>query len=206
MTLDADSGPNLLMDWHESTDSRRWVRAGIGSVVVHILLVLLAFWVAGLDGPRAQERPRNREQYSACDFDRPVRSHAESSQQKQSEQGSERGGFEAAPGVGTALASGSGSARFSTRPRRKRPRSAARPAHPIRLRSRLPPRPRRRRRPLACRRLSRPRSSRRRSPSSHFETPGQQGTSPVHGLAKLQLPKTSLEDAIHDVARGRPPG
>jgi TonB family protein len=38
-------------------------------------------------------------------------------------------------------------------------------------------------------------------PKLAFETPGQQGTSQVHSLAKLPLPKTSLEDAIHDVAR-----
>ena len=38
-------------------------------------------------------------------------------------------------------------------------------------------------------------------PKLAFETPGQQGTGAVHSLAKLPLPKTTLEDAIHDVAR-----
>jgi hypothetical protein len=57
MSFDADSGPNLLMDWHESTDSNRWVRAGAGSVVVHVLLLLLAFWVAGLAPPKIATVP-----------------------------------------------------------------------------------------------------------------------------------------------------
>src|ERR1039458_9515408 len=57
MALDADSGPNLLMDWHESTDSRRWVRAGIGSVAVHILLLLIAFGIASLAPPTPRSVP-----------------------------------------------------------------------------------------------------------------------------------------------------
>ena len=46
-----DSGPNLLMDWQESTASRRWLRAGIGSAVVHIFLISAAFLLAQLDTP-----------------------------------------------------------------------------------------------------------------------------------------------------------
>ena len=46
-----DSGPNLLMDWQESTRSRDWLRATIGSVVVHILLLIGAILLAQLDTP-----------------------------------------------------------------------------------------------------------------------------------------------------------
>ena len=46
-----DSGPNLLMDWHESRDARPWLGAGIGSVVVHIFLVIGAILLAQLDTP-----------------------------------------------------------------------------------------------------------------------------------------------------------
>jgi TonB family protein len=51
MNSAVDSGPNLLMDWHESTGSRRWLRAGIGSAAVHIFLVTGAILLAQLDTP-----------------------------------------------------------------------------------------------------------------------------------------------------------
>ena len=52
MIPDADSGPNLLLDWHASTDSPRWLKAGVGSVVVHIVLFVLAFLVGSLEPPQ----------------------------------------------------------------------------------------------------------------------------------------------------------
>ena len=45
----ADSGPNLLLDWHESTESPRWIPAGIGSLVVHIVLFLFVIAISKLD-------------------------------------------------------------------------------------------------------------------------------------------------------------
>lgn len=51
MDLDTGPGPNLLMDWHESTDSRRWLRAGIGSVLVHIVIFLFALALFNIDVP-----------------------------------------------------------------------------------------------------------------------------------------------------------
>ncbi len=52
LSSDADAGPSLLLDWHESTDPRRWVRAGIGSVIVHIVLFLGALGIGTLDAPQ----------------------------------------------------------------------------------------------------------------------------------------------------------
>ena len=46
-----DSGPNLLMDWHESTGSWGWLRSAIGSLVFHIGLVIGAILLAQLDTP-----------------------------------------------------------------------------------------------------------------------------------------------------------
>ena len=51
MSSTVDSGPNLLMDWHESRDSRDWFRAGTGSVIIHIFLVTGAILLAQLDTP-----------------------------------------------------------------------------------------------------------------------------------------------------------
>src|SRR6202035_1173235 len=46
-----DSGPDLLMDWHESTGSRDWLRSAIGSVIVHIGLVTGAILLGQLETP-----------------------------------------------------------------------------------------------------------------------------------------------------------
>ena len=45
----ADSGPNLLLDWHESAESPRWIPAGIGSMIVHILLFLFVIGISKFD-------------------------------------------------------------------------------------------------------------------------------------------------------------
>jgi TonB family protein len=51
MSSALDSGPNLLMDWHESTGPRDWLRSAIGSVIFHIGLVIGAILLAQLDTP-----------------------------------------------------------------------------------------------------------------------------------------------------------
>ena len=55
MSSGADSGPNLLLDWHESDDSRRYWRAGIGSLVVHAAIFALVFVLASLSGPAPKQ-------------------------------------------------------------------------------------------------------------------------------------------------------
>jgi TonB family protein len=45
----ADSGPNLLLDWQKSTVETRWVRAGIGSLLVHIVLFLFVIAIGQID-------------------------------------------------------------------------------------------------------------------------------------------------------------
>jgi TonB family protein len=55
MTSGADSGPNLLLDWHESIDSQRYWRAGVGSLIVHAGIIALVFLLASLSVPT----PRN---------------------------------------------------------------------------------------------------------------------------------------------------
>ena len=52
MSSGVDSGPNLLMDWDESVGERHWVPAGIGSLVVHTILVTGAILLAQLDTPQ----------------------------------------------------------------------------------------------------------------------------------------------------------
>jgi hypothetical protein len=51
MNPSADSGPNFLLDWHESGNSRRYWRAGIGSLVVHAGIFAMVLTLASLSGP-----------------------------------------------------------------------------------------------------------------------------------------------------------
>src|SRR5260370_33320015 len=51
MTSAVDPGPNLLLDWHESRDRSGYLRAGIGSIAVHAVLITMAF-TAGAVSPR----------------------------------------------------------------------------------------------------------------------------------------------------------
>jgi len=55
MSLGADSGPNFVLDWHESDDSRRYWRAGIGSFVVHCGLFAMVIAIASLSGPAPKQ-------------------------------------------------------------------------------------------------------------------------------------------------------
>ena len=51
MSVDADSGPNLLLDWHQGTESVPWLRDGAASLAVHAVLVPLLIWVATMEIP-----------------------------------------------------------------------------------------------------------------------------------------------------------
>src|ERR1700678_1655320 len=51
MSSGADSGPNFVLDWHEFDDSRRFWRAGIGTLVVHAAIIALVFVLSSLSGP-----------------------------------------------------------------------------------------------------------------------------------------------------------
>jgi len=55
MTSSADSGPNFLLDWHESADSNRYWRAAIGTLVVHAGIFALVVFLASLNGPAVRE-------------------------------------------------------------------------------------------------------------------------------------------------------
>src|SRR6202453_1646527 len=55
MTSGADSGPNFLLDWHESGDPHRYWRAAIGTLVVHAGIVALVFLLASLSGPALKQ-------------------------------------------------------------------------------------------------------------------------------------------------------
>jgi TonB family protein len=49
MNSGTDSGPNLLLDWQDSPGSRRWLSAGLGSLLVHILLFAFVLAISSID-------------------------------------------------------------------------------------------------------------------------------------------------------------
>ena len=51
MTSNVDTGPNLLMSWGEPVGAARVLRAGIGSVAIHVALFFIAIALASLQTP-----------------------------------------------------------------------------------------------------------------------------------------------------------
>jgi TonB family protein len=55
MDQSVDTGPSLLLNWHEPEENSRWVRAGIGTVVVHVIFFGIFTFLASLDTPKLLE-------------------------------------------------------------------------------------------------------------------------------------------------------
>jgi TonB family protein len=200
MGLEADSGPNLLMDWNESRDARRWLRAGIGSVVFHILLLLVAFWVAGLDAPVPRSVPEivsNIQRVTLIvpsDLTQKAPNKSKVSKEVNVEDLKPR------PASQQRLPPTPAARIFRPpAPQRTVTPQPGTPDPPKLTAAATPPPP-----PLAAGapQAKPPEIQPEEKPKLAFETPGQQGTSRVQGLSKLQLPKSTVQDAIHDVVRG----
>jgi TonB family protein len=57
MTTGADSGPNFLLDWHQSADSNRYWRAAVGTLIIHAAIIALVLWLGTFSGPVFQGGP-----------------------------------------------------------------------------------------------------------------------------------------------------
>jgi TonB family protein len=208
MTSGADSGPNLLLDWHESRDSRGYWRAGIGSVLVHIVVVPIVFLLATLGGPAPRESTR-----IYPDFRQAV--HLVLPQdltQKEPNKGKlakEINVEDLKPKPPT--------------PKRLPPAPAVRAFKPPNPQAPGPPQPAPPRvveppkietpvtaqnaPPLPPALVGTPKAPTTQiqpveQPKLAFETPGQNGPSEYKGQAKLTPPKASVQDAIRDIVRG----
>jgi len=49
MNTQVDSGPDLLLDWHKVQEPPHYLRAGVWSIVVHIVLLSCLLGLLGLD-------------------------------------------------------------------------------------------------------------------------------------------------------------
>jgi TonB family protein len=210
MSSGAQSGPNFLLDWHESDDARRYWRAGIGTLVVHAAIFALVIALASLSGP-----PPKQGTDIVPDFRQAVRLILPSDLTQK------------APNKDKVAKEVSVEALKPRPPSRERlppppPVRAFQPPNPA------PPGPRQS--PVAPRiaeppKIETPVTAQNappalpalsgtpkappppqiqpvEQPKLAFETPGQNGPSENKGQAKLNPPKTNVQDVIHDLARG----
>jgi TonB family protein len=209
MNSGADPGPNFVLDWHEFDDSRRYWRAGIGTLVVHAGILALVILLAGLSGPAPKQGteiiPDLRQAVhlvlpSDLTQKEPnkgkVAKEVNVEDLKPRPPSLER--LPPAPAVRTfkppnpqppgppqpAVAP-----RIAEPPKIDAPLTAqnAPPALPALAGTPKAPPP--------------PQIQPVEQPKLAFETPGQNGTSDTQGERKLTPPKDTVQDAIHEVAR-----
>ena len=209
MTSGADSGPNLLLDWHESADSRRYWRAGVGSLVVHAGILAVVFLLASLSGPAPREATE-----IIPDFSKAVHlTLPQDLTQKAPNKGKvakEVDVEDLKPRPPTQQRLPPAPALRAFKPPNPQPpgpqQSAAAPhiAEPPKIEMPItaqnaPPLP-----PALSGAPNAPPTQIQpvEQPKLAFETPGQNGPSGYKGQAKLTPPKASVQDAIHDIARG----
>lgn len=202
MDLAPDSGPNLLMDWHESTDSRRWFRAGAGSVAVHILLLLIALWIGTLDAPQPKSVTEivSNIQRVTLEIPSDLTQKAPNKSKVIKEVNVED--LKPRPASQQRLPPAPAARVFhppTPTPQKTETPKVGTPEPPKIEAAVTPPPPP----PPAAGvpQAKPPEIQPEEKPKLAFETPGQEGTGAVHSLSKLPLPKTTVEDAIHDVAR-----
>ena len=201
MSLEADSGPNLLLDWHpESSGSRRWLQAGIGSVAVHIVLFAIALGIGSLDPPRLQTVPEiisNIQRVTLI-----VPSDLTQKEPNKSKVSKEVNVEDLKPRPASQQRLPPAPAPRAFKPPEPRKTETPKPGTPeppkieaASVPPSLPP-------PAAgVPKPKPPEIQPEEKPKLAFETPGQHGTSPDPSQSKIPLPKTTVQDAIHDVAR-----
>ncbi len=198
MTSAVDPGPNLLLDWHESRDRSGYLRAGIGSIAVHAVLITMAFTAGAVS-------PRNATQIVA-DFrkvtplyDPPTQLTQKAPNRNKVAKEVDVEGLLAPPSqkpVPPPVRA------FQPPPPKPLPGPPASPrlAEPPKIDTAsntpaaLPP--------AGTPKAPPPQIQSEEKPKLAFETPGQHGPASGRTLSKLAPPKTSVEDAIHSVARG----
>jgi len=209
MNPGADSGPNFLLDWHESASKRRYLRAGAGSLIVHAGIIALAFVLASLSGPIA--RPGTE---IIPDFRQAVHLILPADlTQKAPNKGKiakEVNVEDLKPRPATQERLLPAPAVRAFKPPNPRPPGPPQPAPPkIADPPKLDAPVTAQNTPPALPALSGtpkapppPQIQPVEQPKLAFETPGQGGPSEHKGEAKLLPPKATIQDAIHDLARG----
>jgi len=201
MNTQVDSGPDLLLDWHKVQEPPHYLRAGVLSVVVHIVLLSCLVGLLGLDTGNLSNTTQ-----AATNLHKAVPLIAPPLQltQKEPNQGkiSKEVNVEDLQAKLEKKASAPAPRTFRPPPPSPKP-PAPRLAEPPKLEAAaIAPKPAL---PSAgTPDAPPPKIQSEEKPRLAFETPGQRGTSPVAGgsLARLAPPKNTVEEAIRNVARG----
>ena len=209
MSPPVDSGPNFVLDWHASDDSRRYWRAGIGSLVVHIAIIALVFLLASLSGPAFTQGPE-----IIPDFRQAVHLVMPSDL---TQKAPNKGKIAKEVNVEDLRPRPPSQQRLPPAPavRAFKPPNPAPPGPPKPAAPRLAEPPKietpltAENAPPALPALSGtpkapppPQLQPVEQPKLAFETPGQNGPSEHKGQAKINPPKTSVQDAVREIARG----
>ena len=209
MSSGADSGPNFVLDWHEFDDSRRYWRAGIGTLVVHAGIIALVFVLSSLSGP-----PLKQGTLIIPDFRQAVHLvlPADLTQKapNKSKVAKEINIEDLKPRPPSPKQLPPARVVRAFKPPNPAPPGPPRPAAPPRIAE--PPKIETpvtaQNAPPALPAMSGtpkappPQIPPVEHPKLAFETPGQNGPSEFKGQAKLNPPKTSVQDVVQDIERG----
>jgi len=208
MTPSADSGPNLLLDWHESADSRRYWQASAGSLIVHAGIIALVFLLGSLSVPAPREATE-----IIPDFKQAVHlvlpQDVTQKAPNKSKVAKEVNVEDLKPRPPTEQRLLPAPALRSFKPPNPEPpgpaqQTAPRIAEPPKIET---PITAQNAPPLLPALSGTPKAPPTQiqpveQPKLAFETPGQSGPSDTKGQAKLNPPKADVQEAIREVARG----
>jgi len=205
MDADTGPGPNLLMDWHESTDSRRWWRAGIGSVLVHAVVFLFALVLFNIDvspPPNTTEIISNIQRVTLTlpsDLTQKEPNKTKVSKEVNVEDLKPRPASEQRlPPAPAARVFHPPVERKTENPKPGLPNEPPKLAANLAPPPNLPP-------PAAGNQQNQPPAPQiqpEEKPKLALETPGQAGSGTQYNRNRVANPKTSLDQAIRDAARG----
>jgi TonB family protein len=209
MNPGADSGPNFELDWQRFDDPRRYWRAGIGSLIVHAVIFALVLVLASLSAPL----PRLATEI-VPDFGRAVtlvlpRDLTQKAPNK-GKVAKEVDVEDLKPRPATQERLPPAPAVRAFKPPVPQPPGPPAPATPrfaeppkidtqVVSQNAPPALPAMSGTPKAP---PPPQIQPVEQPKLAFETPGQNGPSEHPGQAKLQPPKTNIQDTVHEMARG----
>jgi TonB family protein len=202
MDKQVDSGPNLLPDWRGQISAPRWKAAGIGSIAVHLVVLLFVTFMLELPlpvPPPEQETVTRRVtplyaphfQLTQKDPNRGKPSQELSLQNLAAQQAAKQT-FHTPPAPPVR--------KFEARTQRPDlpPVKPAEPPQVVQTKSNtlvITPQ-------IGAVNVPPPKPQPQEPPKLAFETPGQGGQAPIPGGVKIAPPKTAVDDAVKNVARG----
>jgi TonB family protein len=208
MSPGEDSGPNFLLDWHASTDSGRYWRAGAGSLLVHAGVIALVFLLGSLSVPAPRDATEILPDFRQAvhlvlpqDLTQKAPNKGKVAKEVNVEDLKPRPAtLERLPPTPAARAFKPPNPQPPGPPQQAAPRIAEPPKieTPVTAQNAPPLTP-----ALAGPAKAPPTQIQPvEQPKLAFETPGQNGPSENKGQAKLNPPNADVQDVIRDLARG----